>query len=295
MLEYRYVQIEDREWVEKIFKKANRRGNEYTFSNLFNWSCPQNIKIAQYKENIIFNHTEKDSVYSFPIGNGHLGEAVNLILDECSKKDKKVSFVNLDEYDAEILEQQFPHKFTIDEHRDDFDYIYESSDLSDLFGKKYHAKRNHISKFLRNYPNWKFEKIDRDNIDKAKVMVAKWYLQSEDKKEGTIKKEKIAVNNALKYYFELNLTGGILFVDDVAVAVSFGSPACDDTFVVHAEKAFTEFDGAYTMVNREFSRFLRPNYRYINREDDVGIAGLRLSKESYSPVFMYKRFTAKEV
>lgn len=295
MLEYKLVTIEDKDWVDSIFKECNRRGNEYTFANLFDWSKPMNIKIAKFEDNIIFKHFQKSSVYSCPIGNGNLPEAIRMILKESHDNNEKLQLVNMDEFDAKILEEHFPGQFSISEKRSDFDYIYESSDLSQLAGKKYHGKRNHISKFLKLYPDWRYEAIDENNISTAKKMSEVWYNRALITKEKSIELERQAVNNAFQYYFQMDLTGGILFVGNDPVAYTFGSPSCSDTIVVHAEKALIEYECAYTMVNCEFAKSVASDYKYINREDDMGLEGLRIAKLSYRPSFFYKRFIAREV
>ena len=296
MLEYKIVTLEDKSWVEPIFKKCNRRGNEYTFANLFDWSKPQNIKIAKYKDCIVFKHFSKSSVYSCPIGNGNLPEVVEMLMEESHKYDDKLKLVNVDEFDAELIEKAFPGKFEIKERRNDFDYIYVAKDLGNLVGKRYHVKRNHMNKFMKTYPDWRYEEITRDNIEEVRRAADRWYEEAMETKEESIVTEQKAVMNAFDHYFELDLEGGIIYVGDNIAAFSFGSKSSDDTLVVHCEKGFLEYEGVYTMIAKEFSLAAsKKGYKYVNREDDMGIEGLRISKLSYRPEFFYKRFEAKEV
>ena len=93
--------------------------------------------------------------------------------------------------------------------------------------------------------------------------------------------------NSLRLFEELSLVGGILRVDGEIVAFTLGEPVNDDTFVVHIEKAYADVEGSYTMINQQFVEHeLLGNYRYVNREDDVGLEGLRKAKLSYKPIFM---------
>lgn len=102
------------------------------------------------------------------------------------------------------------------------------------------------------------------------------------------------VKSAFEHYFEQQLVGGLLRAGGRVVAFTFGSPSTDDTFVVHVEKAFSEIQGAYPMINQQFVRNELSQYTYVNREDDLGEEGLRRAKESYRPAMMYERYAASE-
>ncbi len=295
MLEYKSVALSDREWIEPIFKGCSRRGNEYTFANLYNWSEVMNIKIARLGDTIVFKHLSKSHVYSCPIGRENLAEAVMEILNEGKEAGEKITLVNVDEFDVGILHENFPGRFKIKEVRDNFDYIYISSELGEMKGRKYRIKRNHVNKFLKLYPNWHYEKIDESNIEDAKKMAEKWYDEAIKTKAESLILEKPAVMSGLYNYFDLGLEGGIIYVDDSIAAFCFGSSSCEDTIVVHCEKAFLEYEGVYTMIAKEFARVSAEKYKYVNREEDMGLEGLRSSKLSYRPEFFYKRFEAAEV
>ena len=95
--------------------------------------------------------------------------------------------------------------------------------------------------------------------------------------------------NSLRLYKELDLTGGVLRVNGNVVAFALGEPACEDTFVVHIEKAYSEVEGAYTMINQLFVEHACKGYQYVNREDDAGVEGLRKAKLSYKPALLLKK------
>ena len=295
MLEYKSVALSDREWIEPIFKKCGRRGNEYTFANLYNWSEPLNIKIARLGDTIVFKHVSKGYVYSCPIGRENLAEAVEAILEEGHEAGQKITLVSVDEFDVGVLHENFSGRFQIEEVRDNFDYIYIASELGELKGRKYRIKRNHVNKFLKLYPDWKYEEINEGNIADVKKMAEKWYEESLETKADSLILEKPAVMSGLDNYASLGLEGGIIYVDGNIAAFCFGSSSSEDTVVVHCEKAFLEYEGVYTMIAKEFARVSSEKYKYVNREEDMGLEGLRISKLSYRPEFFYKRFKATEV
>ena len=180
--------------------------------------------------------------------------------------------------------------FTVD--RDYADYIYLRSDLATLKGKKFQSKRNHINKFRNTYPDYKYSPITKDRIQECLELEAKWCKANDcDQQEGT-GNERRALIYALNHFEELGLTGGILHVNGQIVAFTFGMPINKETFGVHVEKADTTIDGAYTMINYEFANHIPEQYTYINREEDLGIEGLRKAKLSYQPVIILEKYMA---
>jgi hypothetical protein len=100
--------------------------------------------------------------------------------------------------------------------------------------------------------------------------------------------------NALAHLEELELKGGLIRLDGEVIAFTLGEPICEDTFVVHIEKAFADIQGAYPMINQQFVEHECSDYQYINREEDTGAEGLRKAKLSYRPVFLVEKGKVKE-
>ena len=193
------------------------------------------------------------------------------------------------------MEQWYPDRFQIEYNEDVADYVYESEKLATLSGKKLHSKRNHINKFKAVYEGrWSYEPITKDNLEECFQMALKWRNENgcEDDEE---KNAEICVTlNSLRLFEELELVGGVLKVDGEIAAFTIGEPICEDTFVVHIEKAFADIDGAYTMINQQFVQHACMDYKYVNREEDTGAEGLRKAKRSYRPVFMVEKGVVTE-
>ena len=171
--------------------------------------------------------------------------------------------------------------------------------LAELGGKKLHAKRNHINRFVENNPTWTYEEITPATLPECLEMDKEWYrrsLQREgDAEERDLGDEGIALRTAMEHYEELGLEGGLIRVYGEVVAFTIGDRLSADTYDVHFEKAYGELQGAYAMINREFARWVRarhPEIRYLNREDDMGVEGLRKAKKSYYPDLMVEKHTA---
>ena len=129
-------------------------------------------------------------------------------------------------------------------------------------------------------------------MEEVREFSHEWCRRNECKSVDTLALESCAVEKCLNNYGSLNLKGGILRVDGQIVGYTIGEALNSDTIVVHVEKAFQEFRGAYQFINREFIKKIAPGFQYVNREDDIGDEGLRKAKESYYPIFMLEKFTA---
>lgn len=105
--------------------------------------------------------------------------------------------------------------------------------------------------------------------------------------------EQLAAERALRHYGALGMEGLLLFNGDEPIALTMGSPLSDTVFDVHFEKALGNYHGDYAMINRCFARHIRqrhPDIQYLNREDDMGLEGLRKAKLSYSPDRMVEQY-----
>jgi hypothetical protein len=192
-----------------------------------------------------------------------------------------------------MLENFYPGKFEFFEYRDGADYIYETEKLSTLAGKKLAAKRNHINRFIENYPDWKYEQIDDNNIDEVFEMNRKWCSMAGCENEKSLQEEGCAVSEAFANFKALGLSGGLIRAKGEVVAFSMGDRLDNETFLVHIEKAFADIQGAYPIINREFVIHNCGGYKYVNREDDTGDEGLRRAKLSYRPCAILQKWNAE--
>lgn len=286
-MDFHYPTLSDKETVQKIFDKDNTDCCEYSFGNLFMWSDVYENKINT-DNGIFISKTFKDSFYCYPRGNGDKKSVIESIIE----KDKNAQFYGLTEKDKDELLTFCPDKFEYFEDRDAFEYIYRTEDLAYLRGKKYHSKKNHASYFEKNF-DWHYEEITPENIDRCIIMNDQWERLNEKKEPTEIENEHEAIGKAFNNFFELELYGGILFIENEAVAFTFGEKLNDNTFCTHVEKAYADFRGAYQIINREFAASLLGKYEFINREEDTGSEGLRNAKLSYHPVKLLTKYTAK--
>ncbi len=289
MSEFKKARIEDKNEIEQILKNSPCPSLEYNFTTLFLWQDIFNMEF-KIEDNILYIRSGIDKKsYLFPCGTGDLDSAVDSIL-----KEENIRFYSLSEENKAYLEKKAPGRFDFFERRNDGDYVYLRESLATLKGKKLSAKRNHINRFIAENPDWKYETITTQNIKEVEKMHGKWCEMVDDGSKHGLSEESCAVKKALKYYDDLELSGGLIRAKGDVVAFSLGDRLNDKTFLVHIEKAFANITGAYQIINREFVLNNCMDYEFVNREDDTGDESLRKAKLSYRPCEIVKKYEAKE-
>uniref|UniRef100_UPI0035A00C73 DUF2156 domain-containing protein n=1 Tax=Prevotella heparinolytica TaxID=28113 RepID=UPI0035A00C73 len=283
MISFKDIELSDRELITRYTQNSPRRNCDLSFSNLCSWRFLYNTQFAILDGYLLLKFwAEEELVYMMPIGNGDLKKVLEALIEDAHQEGKPFCLLGICSGMCSELETFMPGKFQFTADRDYADYLYLRTDLATLSGKKLQAKRNHVNKFKRTY-NYEYTPITPDRIQECLELEAIWCKANNcDQHEGT-GNERRALVYALRHFDELGLMGGILHVDGKIVAFTFGMPINQDTFGVHVEKADTSIDGTYAMINHEFAKHIPEQYIYINREEDLGIEGLRKAKLSYQP------------
>ena len=294
MINFKHISTEDRENYEKILKSAPERGCEYTFPNLYVWGRQTMAQVSGCV--VFFSQFNRRTVYPFPIGDGDIKAALDAVIHDSRARGIPCRLTGLTSADVEVLTELYGDGFRIHSDRDSHDYVYLVDDLSELKGKKYHRKRGHFKRFCESFPDHTFEVICEENRSEAEALVEKWYAEREAAAPGAdFCMEKHAIKKAFCEGDELGLIGYALRVHGEICAITFGSLSRHDTVNVHFEKALTSVEGAYAAINHGFAEYVKetfPDVIYLNREDDVGIEGLRKAKLSYYPHHMIEKWWA---
>ncbi|HHZ06545.1 MAG TPA: DUF2156 domain-containing protein [Clostridiales bacterium] len=285
-------QLSDIDWVEDIVKNTNVINCSAPFGTNYVWRKAYGTQICHYNDMLLSSYTyNKDYLYfDFPVGNGDTEKALHYILAYGKKFNRKTTIFCSGEEQANFIKQLYPHHFEIDNIRDSAEYIYLAEDLAYLKGRKFHSKKNHINKFTQKY-NWSYEPINSTNVSDA-LEVAKIWCQAHGI-HGTqgLSSESCAIRSTFKHFEQLRFKGGLIRIDDKPVAMAVGEEITPDCFVVHFEKAVDGYDGLlYAAINNGFSSKLL-SYKYINREEDLGIEGLRKAKLSYHPAILLEKYS----
>lgn len=294
MIPFHRACLEDKAPYESILMNCPERGCEYSFANLFLWGRQE----IAFVENcvVFFSHFFGRSIYPYPIGSGDRRAALEAILADSRQRGIPCRITGMTEADRQELEDLFPDRFSIRPARDSFDYVYTVDALADLKGKKLQKKRNHVNRFRTEHPDYRVEPICCENVARIQHMVNDWYVSRKlSDPEGDYFLESLAMAKAFRHYDALNMEGLALLEGDRVLAVTMGSLMAPDMMDVHFEKAVEDVPGAYNTVNAEFARHIRlkfPEVRFLNREDDVGLEGLRTAKLSYLPDHMIEKYQA---
>lgn len=294
MIAFHRIGLEDKAAYENILYSAPERGCEYSFANLSLWGRQE----VAFLHGCVafFSHFYGKSVYPYPIGNGDKKAVIEAILADAKERGIPCRISGITNADKEELERLFPGKFHISGSRNNFDYVYAIDALADLRGRKLQKKRNHFNRFRTQRPDYQVLPLTCKTLAAAQHMVNDWYMaRTKADPEGDYLLENIAMVRAFRNYEHLDMEGIALMDGNEILAITMGSRLNGNTFDIHFEKAREEVDGAYNAVNCEFARFLRlkyPDLQFLNREDDMGIEGLRKAKLSYYPDHMVEKHFA---
>lgn len=291
MLEFKVPELSDQAWVSEIMRNSGELACEYCFGNLYMWSPIYQNTIAEYKGMFLAKSgTEKPS-YLFPCGNGDKKSALEALIKTAEFSGTPLELYSLTPKKVRELDCLMPGKFDFSPTREYFDYIYNTEDLVQLAGRRYHGKRNHISYFKKTF-DWCYEPLTEQNMAACLQMNEIWEQNNMEKNPEEISNELVAIHRAFDHYFTLGFTGGVLRANGDIVAYTFGEAINETTFCIHVEKAFSDVRGAYPTINREFAANALSSYKLINREEDTGSEGLRRAKESYYPVVLLPKYQA---
>ena len=291
MIDFTPITIDKKERFESYLQDGRERGCGYSFANLYAWVRQSAAIVANHL--VVFSQFNRRSVYPFPAGCGDKKAVLDAIMTDAKERGIACRLIGLCEQDRQELEQLYPGRFRIHHDRDAHDYVYDIDDLADLKGRKYHQKRNHLHRFEAACPDCVAEPITKENMALVEGMITQWYAdRTAENPQSDFHMEKAALAKTMRHFEELGMLGLMLRDGDRVLAITMGSKLSDDTVDVQFEKARWDVDGAYAAINCYFARYSReaqPQIRFLNREEDMGIEGLRKAKLSYNPHHMVEK------
>ncbi len=270
--------------------------------------------------------------YAFPLGVGDPQAALALIAEDARESGRPLEFCLLDEPRAQILREYFNANCVVEtdgfsgkesaepvlhfeNNRGDSDYVYSAEALATLAGNQYRKKRNHVSRFTRSYGQFELRHITPENVDVALDIEKQWLKSvagysaceptceceeaaraecSEDEKSRMA--EYCAIEESLRHFDALGMKGAILYAGEVPVGMTMASEIIPGVWDIHFEKVIGEYadNGGYAVINKLFAeRLVAAGATLINREEDIGLDGLRKAKLSYYPLTILDKTHAK--
>ena len=296
MIEFKAVTLLDKEWVDKHAMCENSPSADYSFGHMFIWDQRYRQLICRFGDRTLTKvRLHGETVFVFPIGCGPLRPAIEALREYAAAGDFPLLLRGVTERHKLQLEEEYPGRFHFTEESCWADYIYEAERLSTYSGKALHSKKNHCNRFEAEH-DWQFVPLTRELIPACMQMLDAWTADNADRLDESIRFEHDAIERAFRHYEALGFEGGVLYGNGKLLGFSFGEMAGLNTFDVHVEKAEISVNGAYPMVCREMTRMAmrrHPELIYINREDDMGLESLRISKQSYKPDFLLRKYAAR--
>lgn len=293
MIRFKELTLSDKDKIQSYTLYSDRQNCDLVFANLCSWRFLYHTVWTEMDGFLVLKfRTEEGWAYMLPVGHGDLKKVlVDLMADarECGHPFRMFGICNDTMPEIELL---MPEHFRFSIDRNYADYIYSRESLATLQGKKLQPKRNHINRFKNTY-SYEYLPLSPDLVPECLALERKWFRANTEHEQRALLAEKESMTYALKHLDKLDITGGVLCVGGNIAAFTFGAPVNQTTFDVCVEKADVAIEGAYTMINNEFVKHLPEQYVYINREEDLGIEGLRAAKISYQPVCILEKYVAE--
>ncbi len=286
--DFKKITMDDKDIFQKIYKNFPPSHSDYLFTTLVSWMDYGNYKYAYYKDNIVLSSNINNIVRLRPPIGKQKKEVFEEVFRLAKTLDADYPLGMINSKTKDFLSKNYP-KLRFKSHRDFFEYIYLSSDLAGLEGSKYSKIRNRLNKFKRKN-DYTVDRINEENLEEVKKFLKRWCLWKDCESDSFLKHEKKAIFYSISNFFKLGLDGIYIRVNDKIEAVSVFEGMNKDTALVHYEKGSPSYDGIYKAINKETAKIIESDFKYINREADMGISGLRRAKKSYRPHHMEEVF-----
>jgi hypothetical protein len=303
-MQWKEIEISDKELFDNIFRKLNSQASEMVFSNMFMWRRSYNTRFTIASNMLLMvSNSRRYPPFAFcplPVGEFRSEDfvsAVYTLKEYFDSRGWKLVFGRIEENMVGLFKEYLDLKLIIKKIDAISDYIYSTESLITLAGKKLSAKRNHINRFMREYGSFEYVELKKEHIDECKRIFDKWCEKNEasgayDCEADSPECERWACYELLDNWDCFpELKGALIKVDGSFEAFTIGELLNEDTAVIHIEKGNTDIHGIYAVINREFVTRVFPNTKFINREEDMGKSGLRKAKMSYMPITKVYKYT----
>ena len=264
---------------------------DLNFMNIFSWQFLYQTEVAERQDLLVYRFVaDGHTAYMMMCDKGRIGEVLDLLVEEAGSMSHPFLLMGVNEETLPMIEAARPDYFMYEYNRNYCDYIYRRESLATLTGKKLQPKRNHVNKFCKSYPGYEYHPLTPNLFDACLDLDAQWMDQEADEQLPAVRNERLSMMRVFENWEQLGGLGGAVTVNGELVAFTYGAEITPRVFDVCVEKAHPFYEGAFALINREFVRHLPEQYELINREEDLGLKGLRQSKLSYHPEILLKKY-----
>ena len=279
---FHQLSLSDREAMQAVTLPSERRNCNYNFANLVGWQFLFCTEVCVLNSAVVLRYTfDGQRAYMVCTSEALTLELIEALFDDSNGE---LTLIGLEDSQVEqlsIFNSQF--SITIEPVRNQYDYIYRRTNLATLHGKHLDAKRNHIHRFRAEHPDFEYRPLKPEMFDECRHLTEIWLEEKNENRNETIDAEHRVMDTIFSNWDALGMLGGSIFVDGRMVAFTYGAAVTTDTFDVCVEKADRHVEGSFAIINQQFAEHLPEQYIYLNREEDMGIPGLRQAKLSYHP------------
>ena len=285
ILQFHPLTLNDKQDVQTITLHSGLRNCNFNFANLIGWSFLFDTTLCLLDDTVIFRYLFDHRQPAYLINSATIPH--NGLIEALRETEQGgLMLIATEDRWTNDLKERYGEAITVEPLRNSYDYIYLREELEQLKGKNLKAKRNHVNKFLSEHPDFEFRELTPDLFDQCRMLERLWRDEVHHDNPwygNTIDSEHKMIETIFRQWNDLDIYGGSIFVDGKMKAFSFGAAVTEDTFDICVEKADRSIDGAFNIINQQMAIHLPPQFKYINREEDMGLEGLRKSKLSYHP------------
>jgi hypothetical protein len=294
----RQLKLEDKATFDKYFKQFPPQNSEFTFTNLFMWRKFYELLYLEFDSHLILYSNEYLRKRKLPASGNYnakyffppIGPNPTEIMEQIMAEIKDVEFHRVPENVINHFDKDFSNlSLEIQDDRDNWDYVHDAKELINLAGNKYRQNRRWLNKFLERY-DYEFQSLTEETVEKTKELQLEWCIMRDCEDDEGLEQEHEAIYEALDNFRVLGFTGAVICIDGGCAAYTFGEMLNSETLVIHIEKAHLKYPGAYQAINNLYLKNCFPDVKLVNREQDLGVHGLRKAKESYKPISMVKKY-----
>lgn len=287
-MEFKPFRIEDKARIDSYFVVHHYEQIDCTFNTLFLWQDAYQTSWAE-QDGILFVRagTGKDTFFMPPFAKEeeNFVHGLALIHEEYDKLGLPFRLKSASSWVTEQIERLVPGKYDFIEDRDNEEYIYRTEDMIRLPGKKLRMKKNHLNGFLRQYADYQYEAITKENLEDAKAGIHDWFLR-----HGDIEEEEQAIKRCFDHWDALGVKGAVIRIYGKVEAFTNGDSINEKMAHIIFEKANPEIRGLYQAINRDFLMHEFADTEFVNREEDLGLPGLREAKMGYHPDHLTEKY-----
>lgn len=295
-LQFHRLTSADRETYDIYYKKSGTELTDLTFNCRIAWDEVFRSEMAVYEDCCLLisdGGCFTDPHLLMPMGeldSAKLDRILTAARNEFTRRGWRLKVMCIDEYKLPLFENLEHFSAEPYFNEDSSDYLYDGEALRTLAGNTLHKKRNHVNKFIRMYPDYEYASLKKGDMSDCLALVAEWCKTKDLDPDNCAESDYHMIRRLFEDFEQLNIYGGLIRTGGLVRAFSIGSLGNSNRAYIHFEKADQAIHGIYSAINQMILQNEFPAVDAVNREEDLGLPGLRKAKQSYDPIRLIKKY-----